>query len=58
MADPLVVQSRIREFAKKNNLRLSSDAVDALNKRVEEILKKAAERCKGNNRQTVRPADF
>jgi histone H3/H4 len=58
MADPLVVQSRIREFAKKANLRLASDAIDALNKRVEEMLKKAAERCKGNNRQTVRPADF
>jgi histone H3/H4 len=58
MAGSMVVQSKVREFVKKNNLRLSSDAIDALNKCVEEILKKAAERCKQNNRQTIRPADF
>jgi len=58
MSDSMVVQSKVREFIKKNNLRLSSDAIDALNKSVEEILRKAAERCKQNNRQTIRPADF
>jgi histone H3/H4 len=58
MSDSMVVQSKVREFVKKNNLRLSSDAIDALNKSVEELLKKAAERCKQNNRQTIRPADF
>lgn len=58
MADSMVVQSKVREFVKKNNLRLSSDAIDALNKSVEDLLRKAAERCKQNNRQTIRPADF
>jgi histone H3/H4 len=58
MGDSLVVQSKVREVVKKANLRLASDAVDALSKVVEDHLKKAAERCKANNRQTIRPADF
>lgn len=58
MADALVVQSKIREFVKKQDLRLSADALDALNGAVESILKKASERCKANGRQTIRPPDF
>jgi histone H3/H4 len=58
MADSIVVQSKVREFVKKANLRLSSDAIDALNKVVEDVLKKAADRAKQNQRQTIRPQDF
>jgi histone H3/H4 len=58
MADSFCVQSKVREQIKKAGLRLSSDAIDALNKHVEETIKKAADRCKSNNRQTIRPADF
>jgi len=58
MGDSLVVGSKIRELVKKNSLRLSADSIGALSKVVEEHLKKAAERCKANHRQTIRPADF
>lgn len=58
MGDNLVVQSKVREFVKKTGFRLASDSVDALSKVVEDMLKKAAERCKANKRQTVRPEDF
>jgi histone H3/H4 len=58
MGDSFVVQSKVREAVKKASLRLSSDAVGALNKVVEDHLQKAAARCKGNNRQTIRPTDF
>lgn len=58
MADSYCVQSKVREAVKKANLRLSADAIDALNKHIEDCLKKAADRAKANNRQTIRPADF
>lgn len=58
MGDNLVVQSKVRDAVKKANLRLASDSVDALSKLVEDSIKKAAERCKANNRQTIRPSDF
>lgn len=58
MGESFVVQSKVRDYVKKANLRLSADAVDAINRVVEETLKKAAERCKQNGRQTIRPADF
>lgn len=58
MAETMVVQSKIREFVKSNALRLGGDSIDALNKVLEGLLKKAAERCKANNRKTITPADF
>lgn len=58
MAESFCVQSKVREQIKKTGLRLSSDAIDALNKHVEDAIKKAAERCKANGRQTIRPSDF
>lgn len=58
MGEYFCVQSKVREQIKKAGLRMSSDAIDSLNKHVEDAIKKAAERCKANNRQTIRPADF
>lgn len=58
MADSFCIQSKVREHVKKAKLRMSADALDALNKYVEGVLKKAAERCRANNRQTIRPSDF
>jgi len=58
MADSLAVASRVREAIKKLGLRMSGDAIEAVNKSIEAAIKTAAARCKANGRQTIRPADF
>lgn len=57
MGNLLIVQSKVKEVAKKGKLRMSGDAVDRISKAVEEIIKKAGERAKANKRQTIKPAD-
>ncbi len=52
----LVIKSKIKEAVKGMNV--SSSVADALNKRVEQILKEAADRAKANNRKTVMSQDI
>lgn len=58
MADILVVQSKVKAAAKKAKMRLSSDAVDALSKKVQASIKDAAARAKANRRQTIKGSDI
>ena len=58
MGDLLVVQSKVRDLAKKAKLRLSGDAVGELSKKVEDIMKAAGARAKANKRQTIKAADL
>lgn len=58
MADSVIVQSRLREAVKGLDLRMDGDLPDALNDKVQELLKEAASRAKGNNRKTLRPYDL
>jgi len=58
MAESLVVQSKVREVFKQFDCNTGSDAVDALNKEVERLVKRAAERTKENGRKTVKGADI
>ena len=58
MGDMLVVQSKIRELAKKSKLRLSGDAVASLSQRVEGLLKDAGDRARANKRQTIKASDI
>ncbi|MBI4564861.1 MAG: hypothetical protein HY716_09250 [Planctomycetes bacterium] len=58
MADLLVVQSKVRELAKKGKLRMSGDAVEQLSKTVEGLLKAAGERAKANGRLTIKKSDI
>jgi histone H3/H4 len=54
----LVVKNKIKEVLPKDSgLRLSVDLPEALNKKIEEIIKKAAERAKSNHRTTILPQD-
>ncbi len=53
-----VKKTEVREFVKKKGLRVSEEVFKALDKAVEEILKKAIERAKGNNRKTLRAIDI
>ncbi len=53
----LIVKSKIKEAVPKD-MRVSAELAQALNKVVEEILKKAAERAKANKRSTIMPQDL
>jgi len=52
----LIVKSKIK--AAVPNMNVSSDVAGALNKTIEELLKKAAERAKANGRRTVQARDI
>ena len=58
MAESLVVQSKVREIFKSHDCNTGSDAVDALNKEIERLVKRAADRTKENGRKTVKAADI
>ncbi len=54
----LVVKNKIKEaLPKDKGLRVSVELADALNKKIEEIIKKAAERALSNHRTTILPQD-
>jgi len=53
-----VVSSKIKEIIKKENMNMASNFADALSKKVEEIVKEAIKRSKGNGRKTVREIDL
>lgn len=53
----LIVKNKIKEVLPKE-LRISSDLADELNKKIEQILKQAAERARANKRTTVMPQDL
>lgn len=56
MSDGLIVRSKIREYAEE--LSVSKEFEDALVKKVEELVKKACERAKANNRRTLMARDL
>jgi len=58
MAKNYVYKSKLYEVLKAQGLRLSGDAIDAVDEMVEEAIKKAAERAKANGRKTVKGCDF
>lgn len=57
MAEHLVVASRIKQVI-GNELNVSGELADALNKEVRDLLTRAAERAKANNRKTVMAKDL
>jgi len=56
MAD-LIVKSRIKSNVPEG-MRISVDLADALDKKAEQILKKAAERAQANKRTTIMVQDL
>jgi histone H3/H4 len=58
MAKSYVVASRIQQFAGKQKMRLSSKAITVVDNRIEELLKDAIKRAKGNGRKTIMPYDL
>jgi histone H3/H4 len=58
MAKNYVYKSKLYEVLKAKGMRLSGDAIDAVDDMVEDAIKKAAERAKANGRKTVKGCDF
>jgi len=52
----LVVKSKIKESV--DDMNVSGDFADALDKEVEALIKRAVERCKANGRKTVQARDL
>lgn len=52
----LVVKSKIKEYAQ--DLNVSSDFAEALDKELEALIKKAVERAKANGRKTIQARDL
>ena len=52
----LIVRSKVKSTIK--GMRFAGDFFNALDKKVEDILKEAAKRAKGNGRATIRPIDL
>lgn len=58
MVENYVNKSKIQEFARSYNLRISPETIIIINGRVEEMLKEAAKRAQDNNRKTIMPYDL
>ena len=56
MAELLVVRSKLKSVV--GDMNVAGDLGDALSKKVESILKEAAERAKANGRRTVQAKDI
>ena len=56
--ESLVVASKIKAIIKEKGCQTSSDALEALNKRVHDVLDEAVNRAKANKRSTVKQQDI
>jgi len=56
VANMLIVKAKIKEAVGEANV--ASDFAEALDKKVEQLIKDAVERAKGNNRRTVMAKDL
>ena len=54
----VVVGSKIKEVIKEAGLRSDGELVQAVSDKVHDLLGAAIQRCKDNNRSTVRPYDL
>ncbi|MCA9637500.1 MAG: DUF1931 family protein [Myxococcales bacterium] len=54
----LVVGSKVKEVIRAAELRSDGNLVEAVSNKVHDLLAAAIERCKANNRSTVRPHDL
>ena len=52
------VKKAVQDFARDKKMMVGSDAYDAINKAINNILTEAAGRCKDNKRKTLKAYDF
>ena len=55
--ESLVVASKVKAVIKEKGCQTSSDALDALNKKIHDMLAEAVGRAQANKRSTVKPQD-
>lgn len=53
----VVVASKVREYIKSKNVKVSSELMGALNKKILRLLDDAVVRTQANKRSTVKPQD-
>lgn len=53
----LTVTSKVKETIKQHNMNCASDFTDALDREVENLIKRAVSRAQTNDRKTVRAGD-
>lgn len=58
MVEALVVKSKVGDYIKGKNMRMSGDAYDKLSEVVQKKLDMAIWRSKENGRSTVKPSDL
>lgn len=58
MTEILVVQSKIRDMIKNEGCATSQEAVEALSREIERMVKRSIERAKENGRKTVKGQDI
>ncbi|MGC9311021.1 MAG: hypothetical protein ACP5E4_04855 [Candidatus Aenigmatarchaeota archaeon] len=58
MVEMLVVQSKIKDVARKMDVNMAGDFTEALSKKVEAMIKGAGNRAKANGRKTLRGYDL
>jgi len=56
--ESLVVASKVKAVIKEKGCQTSSDALDALNKKIHDMLAEAVSRAQANKRSTVKPQDI
>jgi len=56
--ESLVVASKVKAVIKEKGCQTSSDALDALNKKLHDMLVEAVSRAQANKRSTVKPQDL
>ena len=56
--ETLVVTSKTKAYIKEKGCMMSSDAIDALNNKVHDLIDSAVLRTKENKRSTLRPHDL
>lgn len=54
----VVVGSRVKELVKSQELNMAGDFVAAADVAMQQLIIKAAARCKANGRKTIRPEDL
>ena len=54
MGELLIVRSKAKSYAKKKKMRLGSDAIEALNKEIMNLIDKAIERTKYKKEGTIK----
>lgn len=53
-----VVKKAVQDYARANNMMVGSDAYNAINVQIDNLLNEAAVRCKANKRKTLKAYDF